>query len=404
MAVIVQKYGGSSVATPERLKRVAQRVVSRRRDGNDMVVVVSAMGDSTDELLSLARQITGNPSAREMDMLLSTGEQVSIALLAMAIQELEEPSVSLTGLQVGIYTDGVHRKARITDVRTDRVREELAAGRIVIVAGFQGMNGQADITTLGRGGSDTTAVALAAALGADACEIYTDVDGVFTADPRVVPEARKLPVISYDEMLEMASLGAQVMQLRSVEYGKTHGVTIHVRSSFHDREGTLIKEVTDVSPNRPVIGVAHDTKVAKLTIRDVADRPGVAYEVFSALAADAINVDMIIQSASQEGRTDISFTVHKDDVQRAERILREAARKLESPDILADGDVAKVSVVGAGMLSQPGVAARMFGCLAKHGINIEMIGCSEIKISCVIRAGEVARAAQALHAEFELDK
>lgn len=403
MALIVQKYGGSSVATPERLKRVAQRVAENRKQGNDLVVVVSAMGDTTDEFLDLTKQITNRPSPREMDMLLSTGEQISIALLAMALHEMGEQAVSLTGYQVGILTDDVHRKARIAQISTDRIRSERAAGNIVIVAGFQGMDQNNDITTLGRGGSDTTAVALAGALEADSCEIYTDVDGIYTADPRVVPQARKLDVISYDEIMEMSSLGAQVMQLRSVEHGKSHGVEIHVRSSFNNNPGTIIREVNEMNHHRPVIGVAHDLKTAKLSILDVPDQPGIAYQVFSALAKEAINVDMIIQTAPRNGKADISFTVHEDDRERAQSVVSEVARKLGASGVMCNEGVAKISVVGVGMTSQPGVAATMFGCLAKHGINIDMIGCSEIKISCIVRADQAKEAAQALHTEFGLD-
>lgn len=403
MSILVQKYGGSSVATPERLKRVARRVVAAKRAGRQIVVVVSAMGDTTDDLLSLASQVSDDPSPREMDMLLSTGEQISIALLAMAIHSLGEDAISLTGYQIGLETDDVHRKARVRRVSGERVLRELAQGRIVVVAGFQGVNPHGDIATLGRGGSDTTAVALAAALRADQCEIFTDVDGVFTADPRIVPRAQRLDVVSYEEMLEMASLGAQVMQLRSVEYAKAHGVVIHVRSSFHDGPGTLIKEVPTVPHSRPVIGVAHDPKTAKLSILDVPDRPGVAAKIFQSLANESINVDMIIQTAPRAGRADISFTVHQDDVQRASRLLRAVADELGASGTLVDEDVAKVSIIGAGMQSQPGVAAAMFAALARAGINIEMIGCSEIKISCIVRAEQVQLAAQVLHREFGLD-
>lgn len=403
MALIVQKYGGSSVATPERLKRVAERVADNRRQGNDLVIVVSAMGDTTDDLLDLARQITGRPSSREMDMLLSTGEQISIALLAMALNELGERAISLTGYQVGILTDDVHRKARISQISTERIRDEIAGGNIVIAAGFQGVDHNNNITTLGRGGSDTTAVALAGALQADSCEIFTDVDGIYTADPRVVPKARKLDVISYDEIMEMASLGAQVMQLRSVEHGKSHGVQIHVRSSFNNNPGTIIREVKEVKNHRPVIGVAHDLKTAKLSILDVPDQPGIAYQVFSGLAKEAINVDMIIQTAPRNGKADISFTVHEDDRERAQTVVKDITAKLGASGVICDEGVAKISVVGVGMTSQPGVAATMFGCLAKNGINIQMIGCSEIKISCIIRDDQVKEAAQALHTEFGLD-
>lgn len=404
MALIVQKYGGSSVATPERIKKVAEKVAAASRLGSKVVVVVSAMGDTTDGLLSLARQITTRPSDREMDMLLSTGEQVSIALLAMALHALGIEAVSLTGGQAGISTDGVHRKARIIQVEPARILTELDKGKIVIVAGFQGVNPEDDIATLGRGGSDTTAVALAAALQADSCEIYTDVDGVYTADPRVVPDARKIDRISYDEMLEMAGLGAQVMQLRSVEYGKTHGVMIHVRSSFTGRPGTIIAEVGEVSPNNPVRGVAHDTKIAKVSLAGVPDRPGIAHQVFAALAKHSVNVDMIIQGYTSEGTADISFTIHEDDLDHAEPVVREQAELLGVKGVAFDPGAAKVSIVGAGIASNAGVAARMFEALAEEDINIEMITCSEIKISCVIRASEVQRAVRAIHSKFKLSE
>lgn len=405
MTLLVQKYGGSSVATPEKLRLVARQVQRARQAGHQLVVVVSAMGDTTDNLLALSRQVTGQPpSAREMDMLLSTGEQVSIALLAMALHDLGEDAVSLTGPQVGIQTDSVHRKARVLSVRTERLRRELDAGRIVIVAGFQGLDGNGDITTLGRGGSDTTAVALAAALGADRCEIYTDVEGIFTADPRLVPDARRLDEVSYDEMLELASLGAQVMQLRSVEYAMQHGVTIHVRKSLADGPGTVIKEAGNMGHKRAVIGVAHDPQTAKVTIADVPDEPGTAHAIFAALAEAAINVDLIIQSASRNSHTDISFTISSEDLPQAQAVLADVIRDIGASGLTADDNVAKISVVGSGMISQPGVAASMFGCLSREGINIQMIGCSEIKLSCVIARDQVAQAAQALHREFKLDE
>jgi len=400
--IVVQKYGGSSVATAERIKAVAQRVIKKKEEGYELVVVVSARGDTTDELIELAGQITNNPSEREMDVLLSTGEQISIALLAMALQELGQPVISLTGAQAGIITDSVHRKARILRVQPERILKELAAGRIVVVAGFQGIDEKGDITTLGRGGSDTTAVALAAALGAQ-CEIYTDVNGIYTADPRVVPEAKKLKEISHDEMMELASLGAQVMQLRSVEYGKLHGVEIHVRSSFTDDPGTIIREGSSMAEAKIVRGVAFDNKVAKISVAEVPDRPGIAYRLFSALANEKINVDMIIQGVNRDGINDISFIVARDDLPRSLEISRAVAGEIGAREVYHDLNVAKVSIVGAGVANNYGVAARMFGALAQEGINIQMISTSETKISCIIDDQEVVKAVRAIHKAFELE-
>ncbi|HHW42671.1 aspartate kinase [Desulfofundulus thermobenzoicus] len=400
--LVVQKYGGTSVATPERIRRVAQRVVEVHRQGHRVVVVVSAMGDTTDELINLVHKITDNPPEREMDMLLSTGEQVSIALLAMAINNLGEQVISLTGPQVGILTDNVHTKARILEIKTDRINAELAAGKIVVVAGFQGINKANDITTLGRGGSDTTAVALAAALKADLCEIYTDVDGVFTADPRLVPDARKLPVISYDEMLELAHLGAGVLHYRSVECAKIHGIPIHVRSSFNHNLGTIVKEVGNMEKAMVVTGVAHDLNVAKIGLFDVPDRPGIAWRIFRALADENINVDMIIQSAMRDGINDISFTVSQSDLKKALAVVEKIKDRVGIAGYTYDENVAKVSIVGAGMVTNPGVAAMMFEALARENINLEMISTSEIKVSCIIKAHETARAVRALHRQFGL--
>ncbi|OAT86400.1 aspartate kinase [Desulfotomaculum copahuensis] len=398
--LVVQKYGGSSVAGPERIRRVAQRVVDLRRQGDDVVVVVSAMGDTTDELISLVQKITDNPPEREMDMLLSTGEQVSIALLAMAINKLGEKVISLTGPQVGILTDDVHTKARIVEIKTDRLKEELAAGQVVVVAGFQGMNTANDITTLGRGGSDTTAVALAAALKADLCEIFTDVDGVFTADPRLVPDARKLPCVSYDEMLELAHLGAAVLHPRSVECAKIYGIPLHVRSSFNHNLGTIIKEVGEMEKALVVTGIAHDLNVAKIGLFDVPDRPGIAWTIFQALADENVNVDIIIQSAMRNGVNDISFTVAQSDLKKALAVVEKVQHRVEAGGYTYDENVAKVSIVGAGMVSNPGVAAMMFDALARENINLDMISTSEIKISCIIKASEAARAVRALHRRF----
>ena len=413
MGLIVQKYGGSSVANTARLRAVAERVVRTRREGHQVVVVVSAQGDTTDELIRKAHELTPNPPRREMDMLLATGEQASIALLAIAIDCLGEPVVSLTGGQGGIYTDNVHTKARITRVRGDRILRELAAGKIVIVAGFQGITVEGEdyeITTLGRGGSDTTAVALAAALKADMCEIYTDVTGVFTADPRIVPQARKIPVISYGEMLEMASLGAVVLQPRSVEFGAVYNVPIHVRSSFSDEPGTIVKELTLMNGNGNgtetgekevlVTGVTHDTNVAKVVLVSVPDRPGVAARIFGALAAERINVDMIVQTTKAEQETDLLFTISRDDLPRASEVVRRVARELGAKDVLEDQTVAKVSIVGAGMVMNPGVAAAMFQALADCGINIQVISTSEIKVSCLIDESRVVEAVRAIHRRF----
>lgn len=403
MTLIVQKYGGSSVATPERIKAVAQRIVDTKRSGAQVVAVVSAMGDTTDELIALAKQISPSPPRRELDMLLATGEQASCALLAMAIDALGEAAVSLTGPQVGIITDSVHTKAKILQINPSRAHRELARGKIAIVAGFQGLShDEADITTLGRGGSDTTAVALAAALGADVCEIYTDVEGVFTADPRVVPTARKLRDISYGEMLEMASLGAVVLQPRSVEVAAQYGVTIHVRSSFSHREGTYVRGEKTMERDMVVVGVAHDTNVAKIVVVDVPDRPGVAYQLFAALAAEQINVDMIVQTTKRENRTDLLFTVTRDDLPKTLEVTESIARELGAAGVLHATDVGKVSIVGAGMMSNPGVAARMFQALARHGINIHVISTSEIKVSCLISLDAVPTAVRAIHDAFGL--
>lgn len=403
MGLVVQKYGGTSVDGPERVKNVARRVVETKRAGNQVVAVVSAPGDTTDKLIEMAKQITPNPPARELDMLMATGEQMSIALLAMAIQDLGEPVISLTGPQVGILTDGVHTKARILNVSCDRLRRELDSGKIVIVAGFQGATADNEITTLGRGGSDTTAVALAAALKADVCQIYTDVDGVYTADPRIVPKASKLPVISYDEMLELASLGAQVLQPRSVEFAKLHRVVLEVRSSFNYNEGTLVKEVSEMEKRMVVTGVAGDRNVARIAVYDVPDRPGIAKALFEALARESINVDMIVQSAMRDGINDIAFTVTRDDLAKALEVTEKVKEKIGASSIAYDDKVAKVSIVGAGMITNPGVAARMFACLAEEGINIHMISTSEIKVSCIIDEEHLTKAMRALHKWFGLD-
>ncbi|MEZ5100023.1 MAG: aspartate kinase [Thermoleophilia bacterium] len=404
MSLIVQKYGGSSVGNVDRIKHVARRVVATAEQGHQVCVVVSAMGDTTDELLELADQVTQRPHPREMDMLLSAGERISMALLAMAINDLGRAAVSFTGSQAGILTDSSHTKAKIVGVNATRVRDALEAGRVAIVAGFQGVSIEDDVTTLGRGGSDATAVALAAGLTADVGEIYTDVEGVFTADPRIVPGARKLPFVSFEEMLELASSGAKVLMARSVEFARNHGVPIHVRSTFSENEGTWVDK-EDGRMEQPIIsGIAHDVSEAKVTVSGVPDRPGIAARVFSALAAANVNVDMIVQNVSHSGLTDISFTVPKGDLARANEILAEVAREIEASGVSTDTDVAKLSLVGAGMKTHPGVAADMFQTLADAGINIEIISTSPIRISCVVRAGQVEDAVRTLHERFGLDK
>ncbi len=405
MSVIVQKYGGSSVADVERIKRVARRVVATAEAGNPVCVVVSAMGATTDTLLGLAREVSPRPDPREQDVLLTAGERISAALLAMAVNELGREAVSLTGSQAGIVTDGSHGKARIVELRMQRVHEALERGSIVIVAGFQGVTrGGSDITTLGRGGSDTTAVALAAGLGADVCEIYTDVEGVFTADPRIVPTARKLAAVTYEEMLELAASGAKVLALRSVEYARNHGVPIHVRSSFSDVDGTWILKEEDVLEQALISGIASDSGEAKVTILAVPDHPGVAARVFRPLADAGIHIDMIVQNVSAAGHTDISFTLPEADLATAEPVFSVIAQQVDAKGYTCDTDIGKVSLVGAGMRSNPGVAADMFEALADAGINIEIISTSSIRISCVVRSSELERAVQVVHDRFRLSE
>jgi len=404
-SLIVQKYGGSSVANPGRIKKVAQRVARYKKRGHDVVVVVSALGDTTDELIELASKVTDDPSEREMDMLISTGEQISCALLAMAIQELNVPSISFTGAQVGIITDTTHTKARILDISaSDRIKEQLKEGRVVVVAGFQGISIKKEITTLGRGGSDLTAVALAKALGAKICEIYTDVDGVYTADPRIVKDARKLSKISYDEMLELASLGAKVMQARSVEYGKRYDIPIHVRSSFSNNEGTVICKEAKSMERIDVSGVALQKDEAKITICDVPDKPGVAAVIFKELGSNNIVIDMIVQNVGRTGTTDVSFTVLTEDLEKTMKVAKRVAREIGAGEVIKDESIAKISIVGIGMRSHAGIAARMFKALASKKINIGMISTSEIKISCVIGKKHAEQALKTLHDEFELKK
>jgi aspartate kinase len=402
VALVVQKYGGTSVGNPERIKHVARRVVSSAEAGNEVCVVVSAMGDTTDELLELAAQVSRRPHDRELDMLLTAGERISMALLSMAIIDLGRQAISFTGSQAGIVTDTSHGKAKIIDIRARRVREEIAAGRIAIVAGFQGVSTEDEVTTLGRGGSDATAVAIAAGLGADVCEIYTDVEGVYTADPRIVPGARKLREVSYEEMLELAASGAKVLMARSVEFGRNHGVVIHVRSTFSEADGTWVRKEEELMEQPTISGIAHDTSEAKVTISGVPDRPGIAARVFRPLADAGVNIDMIVQNVSEAGHTDISFTLPMTDLPRAEPILAETAKAVEARGVATDAGIAKVSLVGAGMKTHPGVAAEMFDALADAGINIEIISTSSIRISCVVRATDVERAVQVIHDRFRL--
>jgi len=400
--LIVQKYGGSSVGDPERIQAVAGRVVAAAEAGRKVCVVVSAMADTTDELLELAGRVSPGLHARERDMLMTAGEQISIALLSMAINDLGRDAVSFTGQQAGIVTDDAHGRARIVRIDSGRVQEALESGRVAIVAGFQGVSATLDMTTLGRGGSDTTAVALANALGADVCEIYTDVEGVLTADPRLVPEARKLDVVTYDEMLDLAACGAKVLMLRAVEYARNHGVRLHVRSSFGDAEGTLVVSEEEALERAIISAIAHDTSEAKATILGVRDQPGVAARILRPLADAGVNVDMIVQNVSAEGHTDISFTLPIEDVPDAERVLREVAGAVGATGVAVDRDIAKVSLVGAGMKTHPGVAADMFDALAEAGVNIQIISTSSIRISCVVRRDDLERAVRAVHDRFGL--
>ena len=409
MGLIVQKYGGSSVADAEGMKRVAARIVATKRDGNQVVVVVSAMGDTTDELIDLAEQITPIPQGRELDMLLTAGERISMALLAMAINNLGHEALSFTGSQAGVITTSTHGRARIIDVSPGRIKEAIGAGAIAIVAGFQGISQDTkDVTTLGRGGSDTTAVALAAALDADVCEIYTDVDGVFSADPRVVPTARKLKSVTYEEMLELAASGAKVLHLRCVEYARRYNLPIHVRSSFSNNEGTwVVKDHPEGDSMEQAIisGIAHDKGEAKITIVGVPDRTGVAARIFQAIADADINIDMIVQnvSAASTGLTDISFTLPKGEGADATAILQKLQGEVGFVSIQFDDQIGKLSLVGAGMRSHPGVTATFFGALSDAGVNIEMISTSEIRISIICRESDLERGAKAAHAAFELD-
>ncbi len=402
MALVVQKFGGTSVADGDRIRAVADHVARTRRQGTGVVVVVSAMGKTTDELVRLANEVSRTQPGREYDMLLTAGERISMALLCMALADLGVAAASFTGSQAGIITDTNHRRAKILEVKGDRLRHALEAGQVPVVAGFQGVSTTKDVTTIGRGGSDITAVALAAALGARVCEIYTDVSGVFTADPRIVPTARKLASVSYEEMLEMAATGGRVLAHRSVEFARNHGVPLHVRSSFTWEPGTWVRE-EDESMEQPIIsGITHDTTEAKVTVIGVPDRPGIAARLFRALADNNVNVDMIVQNVSVGGATDISFTVPTEDLPAAMEVGQAHAPEIGASGVVADSDIARVSLVGAGMKTHPGVAATMFETLAGESVNIEMISTSSIRISCVVRGGEVERAVQSLHDAFKL--
>ncbi len=406
MSVIVQKFGGSSVADAERIRTVARRIADTADAGDQVVAVVSAMGDTTDELRELAMQITRRPPPRELDMLLSSGERISVALVAMALHELGHVAESYTGSQAGIVTDALHGKARIADIRPTRITAALERGTIPIIAGFQGVSAETlDITTLGPGASDLTAIALAAALGAEVCEIYTDVDGVYSADPRIESRARKLHAVSYEEMLEMAATGARVLQARSVELARNQGVLVHVRSSFTATDGTFIRGADERMMEKAIISaVTHDTSEAKLTLVGVPDQPGVAAKLFRALERRGVNIDMIVQNVSHEGRTDISFTVPRSDVEQAHEGVNEVSKAIGASDVTRDEAIARISLVGAGMKTHPGVTADMFEALSAAGVNIEMISTSPIRISCVIREDQVAEAVRAVHDRFKLSE
>ena len=403
MALIVQKYGGTSVADPDRIRAVADNVAFTKKRGNDVIVVVSAMGKATDNLIALADSVSRTQSGREMDMLLTTGERVTAALMTMALADRGIDAVSFTGSQVGIITDTAHRKAKIVEVKGDRVREAMAAGKVCVIAGFQGASTDKEITTMGRGASDLTASALAQAMNADACEIYTDVTGVFSADPRIVPQARKLAKVHFDEMLEMAGAGSKVLALRSVEFARNHDVPLHVRSAFTWEPGTWVTN-EEASMEDPIIsGVVTDMSEAKVTVFGVPDRPGISAALFEPLAEANVNVDMIVQNTSTQGTTDISFTMPMADMAEAETIVSRVAGEIGATGVSHDNDIAKVSLVGAGMKSSPGIAAKMFRVLADEGVNIEMISTSTIRVSVVCAAGDMERAARALHTAFGLD-
>jgi len=400
--VIVQKYGGTSVGTAARIRRVSRRIAATVRKGEKVVVVVSAMGHTTDRMIALAQSLNPEPPARELDMLVANGETITAPLVAMCLQGMGVPALSLSGLQAGVRTSAHHSKARIHDIKPDRILAALRAGQVPVVAGFQGVTEDLEVTTLGRGGSDTTAVALAAALKADSCEIFTDVDGIFTADPRVVPKARKLTHIRYDEMLELAAVGARVMHPRAVEIGEVYGVPIHVRSSFHDGVGTMIVAQVPMEERQRVRGIAQETNVAKITVLGVQDRPGVAAAIFEPLGKAGISVDVIVQNVGRSGHTDLTFSVAETDLKAAEKLVR-AATKEVGGKVSSAGGIAKLSIVGTGMLGMPGIAGRMFRALADAGINIEMISTSEIRITCLVSKAQVEKGVRVLHKTFDLD-
>ncbi len=402
MALIVQKFGGTSVGDVDRIRAVADHIARTKKHGNDVVAVVSAMGKATDDLIRLANEVSHSHPGRELDVLLTSGERISMSLLSMALADLEVDATSFTGSQAGIITDTDHTRAKILEIHPGRLLESIKKGSVPVVAGFQGVSTEKDVTTLGRGGSDTTAVALAAALNADICEIYTDVSGIFSADPRVVPTAHKLNEISYDEMMELAASGGRVLALRSVEFAKNHHVTLHVRSSFTWEPGTWVRKENEEMEQAVVSAVSHDTSEVKVTITGVPDRPGIAARIFREIADVGVNVDMIVQNTSREGLTDISFTVPKDDMSATMNVAARAAEEIGARDVYADPDIARVSLVGAGMKTNPGVTAKMFETLASAGINIEMISTSAIRISCVVREDAIERAVNLLHEAFEL--
>jgi aspartate kinase len=402
--VIVQKYGGTSVGSAARIRRVSKRIAETAAGGEQVVAVVSAMGHTTDRLIELARRVTEEPPARELDMLVANGETITAPLVAMCLQGMGVPAISLTGQQAGIRTGPQHSRARIREIDPVRIRRALDEGMVAVVAGFQGITDDLEITTLGRGGSDTTAVALAAALGASVCEIYTDVDGILTADPRVVPGARLIPHIAYEEILELAAFGAKVMHPRAVEIGELYGMPIHVRSSFRKRPGTMIVAQVPMEERNRVRGVAHETDAAKITILGVPDRPGIAAAVFEPLGAAGVSVDVIVQNVSTEGTTDLTFTVAESDLRRAVPMVEEIAQKIGGREVLSSGGIAKVSIVGTGMLGTPGIAARMFRTLAEAKVNIEMISTSEIRITCLVARKDAEKSVRALHSAFALDR
>ena len=402
--IIIQKYGGSSVSNIDKIKKIAEKIVQKAKQGYRLVIVVSAMGKSTDKLVKMAKDITINPRERELDMLLSTGEQVSIALLTMAIHNLNREAISFTGRQAGIVTNAAHTKAKVTNIHHEKIKNALKKGNIVIVAGFQGINLNGDVTTLGRGGSDTTAIALAAQLQASICEIFTDVDGVYNADPRIVHNACRIPVISYDEMAEMAILGARVMHYRAIDLARNYKVKIIVKSSFEPGEGTMIKEVDAMLEKVIVRGVTQEKNVGKIVAEGVPDIPGIAYKLFKALAEKEIIVDMIIQSSRRKEINDIAFTVAMNDFDKANKITKKFVKEVKAQGMISDSEVAKVSIVGAGITSDPLVASRMFGALSKEGVNIDMISTSGIRISCLIKSEHLEKAVKAIHKEFNLGK